>query len=105
MISSLILVSMGLKGKGFRFEKGNILWAEGKKSAHTPKITKGNQMGEQTGEQTGVLTLNIQLYYFVEKGVYRNKCCKRDMCLAYLQISIDLVVNGSLCGNRWINQK
>ena len=26
----------GLKGKGFKFEKGNILWAEGKKSAHKP---------------------------------------------------------------------
>ena len=26
----------GLEGKGFRFEKGNILWAEGKKSARTP---------------------------------------------------------------------
>ena len=35
-LSSLILVSLGLKGKGFRFEKGKIFWAKGKKSAHTP---------------------------------------------------------------------
>ena len=35
-LSSLILVSLVLKGTGFRFEKGNILWAKGKKSAHTP---------------------------------------------------------------------
>ena len=30
-LSSLILVSLGLKAKEFRFEKGKILWAEGKK--------------------------------------------------------------------------
>ena len=35
-LSSLTLVSMGSKGKGFGFEKGKIFWAEGKKSACTP---------------------------------------------------------------------
>ena len=30
-LSSLILVSLGLKGKGLRFEKGKTLWAEGRK--------------------------------------------------------------------------
>ena len=38
-LSSLILVSLGLKGKEFRFEKGNILRAHEKKSAHMPKMT------------------------------------------------------------------
>ena len=35
-LSSLIFVSLGSKGKGFRFEKGKFFLAEGKKSAHTP---------------------------------------------------------------------
>jgi len=30
-LSSLILVSLGSKGKGFGFEKGKIFWAKGKK--------------------------------------------------------------------------
>ena len=30
-LSSMILVSLGLKGTGFRFENGNILWAQDKK--------------------------------------------------------------------------
>ena len=30
-LSSLILVSLASKGKGFRFEKGKFFWAEGKK--------------------------------------------------------------------------
>ena len=35
----MILISLGLKRKGFIFEKGNILWAGGKKFALVPIAT------------------------------------------------------------------
>ena len=57
-LSSLTLVSMGSKGKGFRFEKGKIFWAEGKKSARTPMCTK--QILERKGTVVPFLSSNLK---------------------------------------------
>ena len=66
--------SLGLKGKGFRFEKGKIFWAEGKKVcsyAHDKTLGLGQVLGQiqytdiiiSCNQQSNIQTKHVQLCF------------------------------------------
>ena len=72
-LSSLILVSLGSKGKGFGFEKGKHFWAEGK------KVCSYAHDFSQTGNLS--FFLFFQFYDFIVESLTLKRSLKCNCCL------------------------